>query len=161
MATFDWIFLAVLLASMVVGAWRGLVFEVLSLMSWAAAFFAAQWFAADAAQWLPMSGATEPLRYAAGFVVVFVLGIFAGGLIAFLIQKLVAAVGLRPADRMLGAGFGLLRGVVLLLAATVVVGMTPLHSAEAWQEATAPRMTHTLLGLLKPVLPEDFAKYLS
>jgi membrane protein required for colicin V production len=161
MATLDWIFLTVLLASMVVGAWRGLVFEVLSLVSWAAAFFAAQWFAADAAQWLPMAGAAEPLRYAAGFVVVFVVGIFAGGLVAFLVKKLVTAVGLRPADRMLGAGFGLLRGVLLLLAATVVAGMTPLHSAEAWQQATAPRMTTTLLGLIKPVLPEDFAKYLS
>lgn len=161
MATLDWIFLAVLLASMVVGAWRGLVFEVLSLLSWAVAFFAAQWFAADAAQWLPMSGAAEPLRYAAGFVVVFVLGIFAGGLVAFLVKKLVTAVGLRPADRMLGAGFGLLRGVLLLLAVTIVAGMTPLHTAEAWQQATGPHMSKTLLGLLKPVLPEDFAKYLS
>ena len=161
MPTLDWIFLAVLLASMVVGAWRGLVYEVLSLVSWAIAFFAAQWFAADAAQWLPMSGAAEPLRYAAGFVVVFVLCIFAGGLVAFLVQKLVAAVGLRPADRMLGAGFGLLRGVVLLLAASVVAGMTPLHTSAAWQEATGPRMTHTLLDMLKPVLPEEFSKYLS
>lgn len=123
--------------------------------------FCCQWFAADAAEWLPMSGAAEPLRYAAGFVVVFVLGIFAGSLIAFLVQKLVAAVGLRPADRMLGAGFGLLRGVVLLLAATVVAGMTSLHSSVVWQEATGPRMTHTLLGLLKPVLPDEFSKYLS
>jgi membrane protein required for colicin V production len=161
MATLDWIFLAVLLASMVVGAWRGLVFEVLSVLSWAAAFFAAQWFAADAAQWLPMAGAGESVRYAAGFIVVFVLGIFAGGLVAFLVKKLVTAVGLRPADRMLGAGFGLLRGVLLLLAATVVAGMTPLHGSAAWQEATGPRMSQTLLGMLKPVLPEEFAKYLS
>ncbi|MDZ7937102.1 MAG: CvpA family protein [Rhodoferax sp.] len=161
MATLDWIFLTVLLASMVVGAWRGLVFEVLSVLSWAVAFFAAQWLAADAAAWLPMEGAGESVRYAAGFVVVFVLGIFAGGLVAFLVKKLVTAVGLRPADRMLGAGFGLLRGVVLLLAATVVAGMTPLHASAAWQEATGPRMTQTLLGMLKPVLPEEFAKYLS
>ena len=32
MAALDWIFAAVLLASMLVGAWRGLVFEVLSLV---------------------------------------------------------------------------------------------------------------------------------
>ena len=65
MPTLDWIFLAVLLLSMVIGAWRGLVFEVLSLLTWAAAFVLAQWFAPAAAQWLPMSGATEGIRYAA------------------------------------------------------------------------------------------------
>ena len=41
----DWILLGVLLASMVVGLWRGLVYEVLSLAGWVAAFFVAQWWA--------------------------------------------------------------------------------------------------------------------
>ena len=123
MPTVDWIFLAVLLVSLVVGAWRGLVFEVLSVLSWAAAFVLAQWFAPDVAAHLSMSGAGEPIRYAAGFVIVFVASIFAGGLVAFLLKKLVAAVGLRPADRMLGAGFGLVRGVLLLLAVTVALAL--------------------------------------
>ena len=45
MAMLDWIFLAVLLASMLIGAWRGLVFEVLSALGWLVAFMAAQWWA--------------------------------------------------------------------------------------------------------------------
>lgn len=160
MPILDWIFLAVLLLSLVIGAWRGLVFEVLSVLSWAVAFVLAQWFAPDAAQWLPMGNAAEPVRYAAGFVLVFVAAIFAGGLVAFLIKKLVAAVGLRPADRLLGAAFGLVRGVLLLLVVTVVGSMTPLHTAAWWQEATGPRITSTVLAGLKPLLPEEFGKYL-
>jgi membrane protein required for colicin V production len=160
MPTLDWIFLMVLLASMVVGAWRGLVYEVLSVLSWMAAFVLAQWLAPTAAQWLPMGGAAETLRYAAGFVLVFIAAIFLGSLIAFLIKKLVAAVGLRPADRLLGAAFGLLRGAVMLLAATVVVGMTPLHTAPWWQEAAGPRVASVVLSGLKPVLPQEFGKYL-
>jgi membrane protein required for colicin V production len=156
----DWIFLAVLLVSMVVGAWRGLVFEVLSVLSWAVAFVLAQWFAPDVAAHLSLAGAGEPIRYAAGFVVVFVAAIFAGGLVAFLLQKLVAAVGLRPADRLLGAGFGVVRGILLLLAVTVVVGMTPLHTGSWWVEATGPHITGAALKGLKPLLPQDFGKYL-
>jgi steroid 5-alpha reductase family enzyme len=57
------------------------------------------------------------VRYAAGFAVVFILAVFAGGLVAWGTSKLVEAVGLRPVDRVLGAAFGLVRGVVLLLAA--------------------------------------------
>ena len=37
--------LGVLLLSVLVGLVRGLVFEVLSLLGWVVAYFAAQWFA--------------------------------------------------------------------------------------------------------------------
>jgi membrane protein required for colicin V production len=160
MATLDWFFLGVLLLSMVVGAWRGLVYELISLVSWFAAFVLAQWLAPDVAQHLPMAGAGEALRYAGGFVVVFVASLFAGSLIAFVLKKLISAVGMRPADRVLGALFGLVRGAVLLLAVVVVMGMTPLHTGQWWQEAVGPRVANVVLAGLKPVLPQEFGKYL-
>jgi membrane protein required for colicin V production len=160
MPALDWIFIAVLLFSLLLGAWRGLVYEVLSLLGWLVAFVLAQWFAPDAAKWLPMSGATEAIRYAAGFVLVFIATVFACSLLAFLVKKLMAAAGLAPADRVLGALFGLLRGVVILLAVTVVVGMTPLHTADWWQEATGPKVATVVVQGIKPVLPQEFGKYL-
>ncbi|MES2878975.1 MAG: CvpA family protein [Pseudomonadota bacterium] len=160
MPVLDLIFLGVLLASLLLGAWRGLVYEVLSVLSWIAAFFLAQWFAPDVAQKLPASVSGEALRYAVGFLLVFVLSVFAGGLVTKLIQKLFAAVGLQPADRALGAAFGLIRGVVLLLAATVVVGMTPMQSSAWWQESVGAGITVAALKGLKPVLPEEFGRYL-
>lgn len=159
MPVVDWVFIAVLIVSLIVGAWRGLVFEVLSLVSWIAAFALAQLFAADVALWLPMSGATETARYAAGFVVVFVVAIFAGGLVAFLAGKMVAAIGLRPADRLLGAAFGVVRGAVLLLAVTLVVGMSPFQSAVWWQQASGPKVGNGVLRGLQPLMPQEFKKY--
>jgi membrane protein required for colicin V production len=61
---------------------------------------------------------------------------------------------------LMGAAFGLVRGVVLLLAVTVVVGMTPVRTAQPWQEAMGPHIATVVLGGLKPVLPEEFGKYL-
>lgn len=160
MPVLDWVFIGILGISMAVGAWRGLVYEVLSVVSWLAAFVLAQWFAPDAARWLPMAGASESVRYAAGFVAVFIVAIFAGGLVAFIAKKLIAAVGLSPADRMLGALFGIARGVLVVLACTVVVGMTPLHTMALWQESTGAHIATAALGGLKPVLPQEFGKYL-
>lgn len=160
MPALDWIFAVVLLASLAMGAWRGLVYEVLSAVSWVAAFILAQWFAPDVAQKLPMAGAGEGVRYAAAFVLVFVGAVFAGGLLAMITKKLFAAVGLQPADRTLGAVFGLVRGVVLLLAATVVIGMTPLKSSEWWQESVGAGISMAALKGLQPVLPEKFGRYL-
>ena len=156
----DWIFIAVLVISLLVGAWRGLVYELLSLANWIVAFVLAQWFAPDMAHYLPLSNATEVVRYAAGFVVVFVIALFAGGLLAFLVGKLVAAVGLRPVDRVLGAAFGLARGVVVLLALTVVGGMTAVVKSPWWQESAGVGVATGVLKGLKPVLPEEFGKYL-
>src|SRR4051812_27818141 len=101
MAALDWVFAAVLAASMLLGAWRGLVYEVLSAASWIAAFIAAQWLAPEAAALLPMGKASEAIRHAAGFAVVFIAVVFAGGLVAWLVKKMVDAVGLRPVDRVL------------------------------------------------------------
>ena len=157
----DWIFLGVLVFSMLLGAWRGLVYEVLSVLGWAASFYAAQWFAPEVARLLPIQSASDPVRYAAAFVLVFIGSVFVAGLLAFLLKKLVEAIGLRPVDRTMGAAFGLVRGVILLLAAAVVMDMTALKSSSWWQESKgAPLLTATLKGL-KPVLPEQFAKYLN
>ena len=141
----DWVLLAVLLLSLLMGAWRGLVYEVISLATWAVAFVLAQWFAADVAQKLPMSGAAEPVRYAAGFVLTFVVAIFVGGLLAVLIKKLVGAVGLAPMDRVLGAAFGLVRGFVVLLAVTVVIAMTPMKASVWWNESMGAGLLNAVL----------------
>jgi membrane protein required for colicin V production len=160
LAFLDWVFLAVLLLSLLMGAWRGLVYEVISLATWAAAFVVAQWLAPDVAQKLPMSGMAEPVRYAAGFVLTFIAAVFVGGLLAALIKKLVSAVGLAPIDRVLGAAFGLARGVVILLAVTVVIAMTPMKASVWWNESMGAGISSAALKGLKPVLPQDFGKYL-
>lgn len=160
MAALDWIFVAVLVASMVIGTWRGLVFEVLSLFGWVVAFFVAQWFAQDVAAWLPMGESAGALRYAAGFVIVFIAAVFAFGFLTSLAKKLIEAIGLRPADRALGAIFGVLRGFVLLLAVAVVAGLTPVGQAPWWQESQAAPVLAEMLQALKPALPEEFSRHL-
>lgn len=156
----DWILLGILVLSFAIGALRGLVFEVLSVFVWIAAFVLAQWFAPEVAAKLPMAGTAQSLRYAAGFVLVFVGTAFVAGLLVQLIKKMVAAVGLRPVDRTLGAIFGLLRGAILLLAIAVVINMTALRSQADWQASQGATMLTELLTRLKPLLPQDFGKYL-
>lgn len=156
----DWTLIGVLGLSFAIGAWRGLVFEVLSVFVWIAAFLLAQWYAPDVAAKLPMAGTAQSLRYAAGFVLVFVGTAFVAGLLVQLIKKMVASVGLRPVDRTLGAIFGLLRGAILLLAIAVVMNMTALRGQADWQASQGATMLTELLTKLKPLLPQDFGKYL-
>ena len=160
MAALDWMVLAVLCASLLLGAVRGLVFEVLSVLGWIAAFVAAQWFAADVAGRLPMGQASASIRFAAGFVLVFIAAAFAAGLLAKLVKTLVQAVGLRPVDRVLGAVFGLLRGVILVLIGAAVVHMTGLHQGAWWQESRSAGVLTDALHTARPLLPDAFVQFL-
>jgi membrane protein required for colicin V production len=132
----------------------------LSVLGWALSFYLAQWFAPAVAARLPLQGASEPVRYAAAFVLIFIVAVLVAGLLAVLLKKLVEAIGLRPVDRTLGAGFGLVRGLILLLAAAVVINMTALKTGAWWRESQGAHVLTAALKGLKPVLPERFAKYL-
>jgi membrane protein required for colicin V production len=159
LATLDWVVAGVLLASVLLGLWRGLVYEVLSVLNWLAAFILAQWLAPRAAEYMP-AGLAEAIRYAAGFGTVFVLALFAGGLLAWLTKKLVEAVGLRPVDRALGAIFGLVRGMIAVLALAVVVHLTGLKNGRWWTESVTAGVATAALRGLKPVVPDRFGAYL-
>jgi len=159
MTPVDICLLLLLLASVLLGLWRGLIYEVLSAVGWVAAFFLAQWLAQWAAQRLPLQDFSEPLRHAAGFAAVFVAAAFAAGWLAWLLKKLIETVGLRPVDRVLGAGFGLLRGAVMLLALALVVNMTPLKEQEGWQASAGARGLERGLRLLKGAMPENLVRY--
>ena len=157
----DWTLLAVLLVSVAIGAWRGLVFEMLSLAGWLVAWFSAQWLAPSLGEKLPVGAPGSALNQGAAFALGFVLVLFAWALLAKLLKMLLHATPLSLPDRALGAGFGLLRGVVLLLAVATLVALTPAVKSEAWRASHGALWLHTALQGLKPLLPPQMARWLS
>ena len=156
----DGLLLAVLALSAAVGLWRGLVFEVLSLVGWVAAYIAAQVFAPVVAPMLPVGTPGGALNLGAAFAVVFVLALIVWALASRLVRLVIHATPLQVVDRVLGGGFGLLRGAVLLLAVATVVAMTPVSRAPAWQRSQGAAWLGAVLQGLKPVLPESLAQHL-
>lgn len=151
----------VLLLSLIVGAWRGLVHELMSLAGWVAAFVVAQWLAEDVTAWLPVwREAAVQVRYAVSFVLVFVLSMFAFALVSWLLGKVVSTAGLKPVDRSLGSVFGLVRGIVVLLVVAVVVHLLGMRAQYWWQESRLTPLLELLLAGLKPVLPQVLQAWL-
>lgn len=157
MAALDWIALAVVAASLLMGAWRGLVFEVLSLSGWLLALWAAYAWASDLAVVLPMGESGAAWRLVAAFVLIFLSVVFAAGLVAALLRKLFSAIGLGPADRSLGALFGMARGVLMLLVLAVALRLAGLDGEPWWQESRSSAWLAQGLQVLEPWLPEAFA----
>jgi len=160
MADLDWICCAVLALSLSIGAWRGLVYEIFSLVNWVLAFLLAQWAAPSIAQFLPMHGASDIVRYGAAFFCSFILCLLVGSVLVFLTKKVVYVTGMGLVDRLLGLAFGSLRGMVILLSAALVMRMTPLASSDWWLQAYSPRIAQSVLSGLKPWLPQALSPYL-
>lgn len=160
MTALDWIFVVGLLASVGLGVWRGFVYEVLSVLNWLLALVLAQWLGGEVGRLLPLEGHAEALSHIAGFVLVFVLSVFLGGLVVWGLPKLLERAGLRPVDRVLGGVFGVLRAGILVLAFTVLVLMTPFRSQAWWADSLVADTSVWVLKKLKPVLPTGVGKYL-
>jgi membrane protein required for colicin V production len=156
----DLAMLAVLLVSMAVGAWRGLAFELMSLLGWFAAYLAAQWFTAAVVPYVPIGVPGSPLNHAAAFALTFFAALIAWSLLARLLKMLIHATPLSGVDRLLGAAFGVLRGGVLLLAVAAVVTRTPWADSPTWQQSTGAACLKVVITGLKPALPARIADQL-
>jgi len=156
----DWALLAVLLLSIAVGLWRGLVFEVLSLVGWVAAYIAAQAYASTVAPLLPVGVPGSALNQGAAFALLFLLALIVWAIASRLLRLVIHATPLQAIDRFLGGGFGFLRGAVLLLAVATVISLTPAARSPAWQHSQGANWLVAVLQGLKPVLPESLAQHL-
>jgi len=156
----DLMFLGILVLSIIVGLLRGLVFEVLSLLGWLAAYVAAQWLSPALAPHLPVGRTGSALNHAAAFACMFVIALIVWGLAARLLRMVIRATPLSPFDRALGATFGVARALVVMLAITTVVMLTSLAKTNAWQASRGAVWLNGALHGIKPVLPPQIAEHL-
>jgi membrane protein required for colicin V production len=156
----DLAMLAVLAISMVVGLVRGLVFEVLSLVGWLVAYLVARWFGADLAVHIPVGKPGSAVNHAVGFVVLFIAALLLWAIASRLLRFLIHASPLSTPDRALGACFGLLRGLVILLVAATVITVTPLAKSHPWRASHGAQWLHAALDGLRPLLPSQLSTYM-
>ena len=158
MTAFDYAVLTAVAASVLLGLWRGVMSELLALAAWIAAFLVAHVIVAEVANRLAGQIAEPGLRLAAAYVLVFVSVLLVFAIARMLVSLLLKAVGLGLLDRLLGAVFGVLRGVLVVLAFVLVAGMTPLPKAVWWRDAILAPPLETVIIAAKPWLPADAAK---
>ncbi len=160
MTWLDYAVVGVFAVSIVVGAWRGLVREVISILGWVIAFLAANLLAGPVGPQLPQAIPSPELRVAAAYVVVFVASLILTSLAGLLLSKVVKAVGLGGIDRLLGAAFGAARGLLILLAAALLAGMTGVPQQPYWRDSTSGPLLARAAGFLKPLLPQTLTERL-
>lgn len=160
MTWLDYAVLGVFAASLVVGAWRGLVREVLSILGWVIAFLSANLLAGPLGPHMPQVIPSPELRVAVAFVAIFVGALIATSLVGLLLSKIVNAVGLAGIDRALGALFGTARAALIVVAAAVLAGLTSAPRQAYWRDSASGPLLAQAVGMLRPLLPQTLSERL-
>lgn len=157
----DLALLAVLLISVGIGLWRGLVFEVMSLAGWVVAYFAAPPLAPLVEAMLPEGKFGPAVVHVVSLVLAFIFVLIVWSLVSRLVKTLIHATPLSVLDRLGGAGFGALRGVFIALLLVLVIGASPVAQSATWQASHAAPVLCGVLRDLSPLLPEPIARFVS
>jgi len=156
----DYAILGVIAISALVGALRGFIKEVFSLLVWAAAFLVAYYYGGDVAALMENAVTLPSARTAMGFTGLFVAVLLVGGLLNYLLGRLVVGTGLSGTDRLLGGLFGAARGLALVVATLLVAGLTPIPADPWWKESPSIARMMPLVDWSASYLPESVARHL-
>lgn len=157
----DWCLLAAIAVSILIGVLRGFTREVLGLASWALAIAAALLLAPSAVVYLESHIETPSIRIASAYGLVFLAGLLVGAIVTAIGSMLVRKSPLSGVDRMVGGGFGMLRGVMMAAIVVALVGLTPARQDPWWKESVFIGQLEWLADGFRGLLPDDWQKRLN
>jgi membrane protein required for colicin V production len=156
----DYAILGTIAISILVGALRGFMKEVFSLVVWAAAFIIAYQYGGDIAALMDEHISLPSARTAMGFTGLFIVVLLIGGLLNYLLGRLVESTGLSGTDRLLGGVFGAARGLALIVAVLLVAGFTPIPADPWWKDSQMVQRLMPFVAWSSGFLPENVSTYL-
>jgi membrane protein required for colicin V production len=156
---FDYLVLFILICSVIISTMRGLIKEILSLVSWIIAFVVANAYGSALAAWLPDMFPGQMLRLIVAFLALFIGVRLLMSLLMLAVDALIKASGLSLADRGLGGLFGLARGGVIVLSAVLLCGMTSIPQQAFWKNALLSPMAQAAAVTIMPFLPGSVTQH--
>lgn len=151
----DYVLILVVAISVITAAIQGFMYEIWMMAATVVAIGVAAWQYSRAAAWFGWLGAEEARNFA-GFIAVLLLVMLAAALAGRLMRRLLRAAGLGGLDRVMGAGLGLVRGVVLAIVLVFVIMAFPFSPRLMQSSRLAPDLVWGGRALAQ-VMPLDLA----
>ncbi len=109
----DYLLIVLVACSLIAGIMRGLLREVIALVTWITAIWVAWHYSSLVESYLGGALANENVRTWAARALIFIVIVLVGGVIGLLVSHLVRLSIFNGTDRAVGGLFGLLRGLVM------------------------------------------------
>ncbi len=155
MTVVDVVIIFIIVLSALFGLLRGFMKESISLAKWVIATWIAATFAPKLAPMLPAAIESEAVRQAISFASLFIIVFLLGTLVTHLVTRILIKTGLTSIDRVLGVGFGILRGVLIIIIFVIVAGHFPQMAKEDWwQESVMLHHFENIVIWMQDYIPD-------
>src|ERR1700683_3505772 len=154
----DYVVIAAIVISAVVGAMRGFLREAVALLSWVLALFFAWHFSDLVAPHLGGLMAGSEVRPWAARIIIVVLILMLGALVGSLLGRFVRLSIFSVMDSMLGFLFGVVRGIVLLGVFVILGQLLQLQSEPWWRHSVLVPYGEAVAHGLRSLLGEAHAR---
>lgn len=158
MTEFDYIILAIIIISSLIGLWRGFIREAFSLALWILAFWVAWTFFKELDPHLIQWIESPTLRMGASFGILMISTLIVGGIVNFLLIQLVEKTGMTGTDRIMGMVFGAARGALLVAVVFLLAGLTTLPQETWWKASVLAPYLQELAYWIRDMLPPEMAE---
>lgn len=159
MTSFDYAVLVIIGLSIIFSVMRGMVREVLAILGWVAAFYVGRTYTDQVLPMMPVDIPSESLRVLAAFLVLFLATLLLATLLSIALSAIVRKAGLGWLNRLLGAMFGMIRGLLIVCVLVFLAGLTSVPQDERWKNAMFSAPIEALVISVLPWIPENIAKY--
>jgi membrane protein required for colicin V production len=135
MIAVDYIILAILLISAIMGLVRGLLREAIAVITWFLAIVLAWTFASSLEPFMGGVLVGSPLRIWAARTIIFVGILLLGGAVSVVLGHYVRVSMFAGMDKFLGFVFGIVRGVVIVGAFTIAIQALSMDQDPKWKNS--------------------------
>ena len=156
----DYVILAVIGVSTLISLMRGFVREAFSLAVWLLAFWISwSFFRSLKLRLEPLIDAPDKILLGVSFAVLMILTLAIGGLVNYLIVRLVERTGMSGTDRFVGMVFGAARGGIMVVVLVMLAGLTSIPEEPWWRHSELVVYFEEAARLLRDNLPEPVAQW--
>lgn len=159
MVVLDWVIIGIVLVSTLISLVRGFIKEVLSLITWVAAFALALGFSQPASALVPKAVDIPSARVALAFLALFVVVLIIGGIVNWAVSTAVNKTGLSGTDRSVGMVFGLARGVFIIAILILLAHLTAMPKETWWQSSVLIPQFQVVSDWILAMIPADIAQH--
>jgi membrane protein required for colicin V production len=157
----DYVILAIIGISVIIGVLRGFTREALSLIGWVVAIWVTVTFSDKLELLFVPYVNSPPLRLGLAVVILVLVTLLVAALVNHLAAELIEKSGLTGTDRIIGVVFGFLRGFAVVVTLVLLAGITELPREQAWKHSQLMHYFERPAVWLRTFLPPEVAASIS
>jgi membrane protein required for colicin V production len=155
----DIVIVSIIAISGLIGVYRGLVRELMSLVGWIVSAWLAWRYAYVFAPVFDSVIESSDVRKAASFITIFLVSLVMFALLSYFISKIMSKSALKGMDRTLGMLFGLLRGVIIIAVLALLVQSTQFAKETWWTESVLKDYFLLLAAYGMSMMPAEVSRF--